>query len=100
MWLAALAAVVLPIVAGGMVHYYLLLRTDAKRPFVAEAAGWLVTFAAAIPLFPAAWQGMEHATCVLAVLYAAFQVLLCVALQPVARRLARRRLRLRSDLPS
>lgn len=86
-------AFVAPVLAGVTAHYWFLVALQGRRPNVSEAGGWLVTFAAAILLFPREWRGLEFFTFAAILWSALVQVFLCVCFQPLARRIYRRRLR-------
>jgi Na+/proline symporter len=86
-------AFVAPVLAGVTAHYWFLVALHGRRPHLCEIGGWLVTFAAAILLFPKGWRGLEFFTLAAMLWSALMQALLCVCFQPLARRIYQWRLR-------
>lgn len=89
---ALVLAFAAPVLAGVTAHYWFLVALHGRRPKVCETGGWLVTFAAAILLFPSEWRGLEFFTFAAMLWSALVQVFLCVCFQPLARRIYQRRL--------
>ena len=90
--LSIVAAFLVPICLGCLVHYLAFVRTVGRRPVVCEALGWIVTMTSAFVLFPRSWRNMELVSLACFVWYAVFQITASLALQPVARWLGRRKL--------
>ena len=86
-------AFVAPVLAGVIAHYGFLVALHGRRPNVCEAGGWLVTFAAAVLLFPREWRGLEFFTLAAMLWSGLVQAFLCVCFQPLARRIYQWRLR-------
>jgi hypothetical protein len=84
-------AFVAPVLAGVTAHYWLLVALHGSRAKLCETGGWLVTFAAAILLFPRGWRGLEFFTFAAMLWSSLVQAFLCACFQPLARRIYRRK---------
>jgi cobalamin synthase len=84
-----LVAFVIPIIIGVTAHSIARRKLLRRTGRLAEAIGWVTTLALAAIVFPPEWRGLEYFTLAASLWYALVQIFLCVAFQPVARRIVR-----------